>query len=166
MERLRVWKQASHNLLDSIGIIQARGFSSSHQSLGDYLEGENPWVLLDLVTDCARQHTQSRSPHQHTDQRAKQRPLLLSTFPHHARMGIKGRLKSLERAVGPGRRAGSHRSVALGERPGDASPGGYAHRKVSPSTLRLPGGAGPSTGEWALPWPVLGASRALSFRFP
>ena len=40
--------KASHNVLDLIGIIQARGLSSSNQSLGDYFEGETPWVLLDL----------------------------------------------------------------------------------------------------------------------
>ena len=34
LERLYVPKQASHDVLDSIGIIQAQGFSSSHQSLG------------------------------------------------------------------------------------------------------------------------------------
>ena len=72
-------------------------------------------------------------PHQHTDQHAQQRPPLLSVFPHHARMGIKGRPESRERAVRPGWRAGSHRSVALDERSGDASPGGYSHRKVSPA---------------------------------
>ena len=42
-------KQASHDVLDSIGIIQARGLSSSHQSLGDYFESGTPWVLLDLT---------------------------------------------------------------------------------------------------------------------
>ena len=31
-----------NNVLDSIGIVQARGLSSSHQSLGDYFEGETP----------------------------------------------------------------------------------------------------------------------------
>ena len=46
--RLHVWKQVSHNILDLIVIVQARGLSSSHQFLGDYFEGETPWVLLDL----------------------------------------------------------------------------------------------------------------------
>ena len=44
-----MWKQAPHNVLESIGIIQAQGLSSSYQSLGDYFEGETPWVLLDLT---------------------------------------------------------------------------------------------------------------------
>ena len=42
LERLYMRKQASHDVLDSIGIIQARGLSSSHQSLDDYFEGESP----------------------------------------------------------------------------------------------------------------------------
>ena len=41
-------KQASLDVLDSTGIIQARGLSSSHQSFSDYFEGETPWVLLDF----------------------------------------------------------------------------------------------------------------------
>ena len=89
-----------------------------------------PVILWRTVLGSTLSHV---LPHQHTDQRAQQRPLLLSAFPHHARMGIKGRLKSREEAVRPGRRAGSVRSVALDERPGDASPGGYSHRKVSPA---------------------------------
>ena len=48
LERLYMRKQASHDVLYSIGIIQARGLSSSHQSLGDYFEGETPWVLFDF----------------------------------------------------------------------------------------------------------------------
>ena len=40
LERLYVWKQALHNVFESIGIIQARGRSSSHQSLSDYFEGD------------------------------------------------------------------------------------------------------------------------------
>ena len=42
-------KQASHDVLDSIGIIQAQSLSSIHQSLGDYFEGEALWVLLHLT---------------------------------------------------------------------------------------------------------------------
>ena len=48
LERLYMRKKASHDLLDSIGIIQAWGLSSSHQSLGDYFEGEPPWILFDF----------------------------------------------------------------------------------------------------------------------
>ena len=48
LERLYMRKKASHDVLDSIGIIQARYLSSSHQSLGDYFEGETPWVLFDF----------------------------------------------------------------------------------------------------------------------
>ena len=48
-------------------------------------------------------------------------------------MGVKGRPESRKEAVRPVRRAGSHRSVALDERPGDASSGGYSHRKISPA---------------------------------
>ena len=43
-----MWKQAPLNVLDSIGVIQAWGLSSCHQSLSDYFEGETPWVLLDF----------------------------------------------------------------------------------------------------------------------
>ena len=49
LERLCVWKQAPHNVLDSIKIIQAQGLSSGHQSLRDYFDGETPWVLLDFT---------------------------------------------------------------------------------------------------------------------
>ena len=49
LERLYVWKQPPHNVLDLIGIIQDRGLSPRHQSLGDYFEGETPWVFLDLT---------------------------------------------------------------------------------------------------------------------
>ena len=42
-------KQAWRDVLVSIGIIQARDISSSHQSIGDYFEGETPWVLLNLT---------------------------------------------------------------------------------------------------------------------
>ena len=66
-------------------------------------------------------------------QRAQQRPPLFSAFPHHARMDIKGRTKSRERAVRPEMRAGWHRSVALDGRPEDAFSDGYSHRKVSPT---------------------------------
>ena len=46
-ERLYVWKQAPNNVLDSIGIIQARGLSSSHQSLSDYFGGRSTgWSSL------------------------------------------------------------------------------------------------------------------------
>ena len=38
-----------HDAFESIGIIQARGLSSSYQSLGDYFEGETALVLLDLT---------------------------------------------------------------------------------------------------------------------
>ena len=41
-------KQAPHNVLDSIGIIQAWGLSSSHQSLSDYFEDETLCFLLDF----------------------------------------------------------------------------------------------------------------------
>ena len=43
-----MWKQALHNVLDSIGIIQAWGLPSSHQSFSDYFRGETPWVLLEF----------------------------------------------------------------------------------------------------------------------
>ena len=48
LERLYMRKQASHDVLESIDIIQARGLSSSHRSLSDYFKGETPWVLLDF----------------------------------------------------------------------------------------------------------------------
>ena len=48
LEQLYMREQASHDVLDSIGIIQLRGLSSSHQSLSDYFEGETPWILLDF----------------------------------------------------------------------------------------------------------------------
>ena len=48
LERLYVWKQPPHNVLDSIGIIQAWGLTFSHQSFSDYFEGDTPWVLLDF----------------------------------------------------------------------------------------------------------------------
>ena len=44
-----MWKPAPHNILDSIGIIQARGLSSSHQSPSDYFECKTPWILLDFT---------------------------------------------------------------------------------------------------------------------
>ena len=49
LKRPHVWKQATHNVLESIGIVQARGLSSCHRFPGDYFEGETPWVLLDLT---------------------------------------------------------------------------------------------------------------------
>ena len=48
-EWLYMWKQTSHDVLDSIGIILAGGLSSRHQSLGNNFEGEITWVLLDLT---------------------------------------------------------------------------------------------------------------------
>ena len=48
LERLYMREQALHDVLGSIGIIQARALPSSHQSLSDYFEGETPWVLLDF----------------------------------------------------------------------------------------------------------------------
>ena len=44
-----MWKQTLHDVLDSIGIIQAGGLSSRHQYLGKNFEGETPWVLLDFT---------------------------------------------------------------------------------------------------------------------
>ena len=41
--------QASHDVLYPIGIVQATGLSSSHQSLGNYLEGKSSWALFDLT---------------------------------------------------------------------------------------------------------------------
>ena len=41
-----MWKQASHDVVDSIGIIQARGIFSSHQSLGNYFAVETSWITL------------------------------------------------------------------------------------------------------------------------
>ena len=49
LERLYVWKQAPHNVLDSIEITQAGGLSSRHQSLDNKFKGETSWVLLDLT---------------------------------------------------------------------------------------------------------------------
>ena len=49
LECFYVWKQASHDVLDSIGIVQAGGLTSSHKSLGNYFEGETPWVFFDLT---------------------------------------------------------------------------------------------------------------------
>ena len=49
LEWLYVWKLASHEVLDSIEIVQAWGLSSSHQSLGNYFEGETPWVLFNFI---------------------------------------------------------------------------------------------------------------------
>ena len=48
-EWLHMWKQTSHDVLDSIGIVQAGGRSSRHQSFGKNFIGETPWVLLDLT---------------------------------------------------------------------------------------------------------------------
>ena len=42
-----MWKHALHDVLYSIWISQARVLFSSHQSLGNYLEGEAPLVLFD-----------------------------------------------------------------------------------------------------------------------
>ena len=49
-----MWKQAPHNVLDSIGFIQARGLSSSQQSLGDYFEGVGLAVLRRHLNGVAR----------------------------------------------------------------------------------------------------------------
>ena len=109
------------------------------------------WILVVNLWRAVLDSTLSHVlPHQHTDQRAQQRPSLLSAFPHHARTGIKGRPESLERAVRPGQRAGLHRSVAvaLDGRPGDAFPGGYSHRKVSqaPSDFLVEPDRAPTNG--------------------
>ena len=93
--------------------------------------------------------------HQHTDQRAQQRPPLLSVLPHHARMGIKGRPES---RVTPERCTGraARRCLSWWVLPQEG---------IS-STLRLPGGAGPSTGELVAPITSSRCEPALSFRFP
>ena len=44
-----LWKHALRDVLDLIGIVQARSLSSSHQSLGNYFEGDTPWVLFDFT---------------------------------------------------------------------------------------------------------------------
>ena len=60
--------------------------------------------------------------------------------------------RSTEKAVRPGRQAGSHRSVALDGRQGDVSSDGCSHRRVSPHRpTPIPGGTRPSVDGWALP---------------
>ena len=47
-------KQVFHDVLNSSGFVQAGGCSSTHQSFGNYFEGENPWVLFDLTNQVHR----------------------------------------------------------------------------------------------------------------
>ena len=123
-------------------------------------------MLHCTVTDCARQHTQSRSPPPaYRPARAAATPTTLCLPPPRAD-GYKGKAEEPRKSSWPG--AASR--VTLERRTGRA-----ARRCLSwwvlpkegvSGTLRLPGGAGPSTGEWALPWPVLGASRHLASGSP
>ena len=142
-----LWKQESLDVFDSIGIVEAEIFLLVNNLLVNILtarphgsfstspiEPFQHWNRLFFETDCTRQYTQSRfSPPAYRPARAAATPYYSRPPPHHAPIGIKGRPESRERAVRPGRRAGSHRSIALDERPGDAYPGGYSHRKVSPA---------------------------------
>ena len=120
----------------------------------------------DLVTDCTRQYTRSRSPP------PAYRPARAAATPTALRLPP-------PRADGYKEKAGEPRK---GSSPGAASQvtperrtGRAAQRCLSwwvlpqegiSNTLRLPGRAGPSTGEWALPWPVLGAIRHLASGSP
>ena len=56
-------------------------------------------VLWRIVQSCTLSHV---LPHQHTDQRAQQRPILFSAFPHHAQTGIKGKAGEPTKGSSPG----------------------------------------------------------------